>query len=97
MLINVNEDELEHAALDALTALARAFSSEDHFRSPVFIKVLQAILKGIYSILRFLKGLRILFIFLNCPNPHGKDYLCPFLGFLMAFRNPCDIILDNPF
>lgn len=53
VLININEDELEHAALDTLTALARSFSSENHFRSPIFMKVLEAILKGIHSILGF--------------------------------------------
>lgn len=45
VLINVNSDVLEHAALDSLTALARSFTVDGQITSPAFTKVLQNILK----------------------------------------------------
>ena len=55
MLINVNSDELEHASLDALSALSRVFTSDGQFNSPAFTKVLKNILTGICVIQYFTK------------------------------------------
>ena len=44
VLVNVNGDVLEHAALDALTALSRASTIDDQM-SPSFSRVLQSVLK----------------------------------------------------
>ncbi len=46
-MINVNSDELEHTALDALTSLARAFTDTDNqTNSQAFCNVLESIIKG---------------------------------------------------
>ena len=47
VLINVNTDELEHASLDALAALSRAFTTDGEFNSPTFTKLLKNISTGI--------------------------------------------------
>lgn len=46
VLINVNTEELEHASLDALAALSRAFTTNGEFNSPAFTKVLKEIISG---------------------------------------------------
>lgn len=46
VLINVNSDELEHAALDALTALSNAFTTDEQLNSPDFTRVLKSIMAG---------------------------------------------------
>ncbi|KZS11165.1 MMS19 nucleotide excision repair protein [Daphnia magna] len=44
VLINVNTEELEHASLDALAALSRAFAANEEFKNPAFTKLLKEIL-----------------------------------------------------
>ncbi|EFX86854.1 hypothetical protein DAPPUDRAFT_221700 [Daphnia pulex] len=44
VLINVNTDDLEHASLDALAALSRAFTTDGEFNSPAFTKLLKNVL-----------------------------------------------------
>jgi hypothetical protein len=46
VLINVNTDDLEHASLDALAALSRAFTTDGEFNSPAFTKLLKNVLTG---------------------------------------------------
>lgn len=48
VLINVNGEELEHAALDTLTALSRAFTKDNRIDSPVFSRVLIDVIKGMH-------------------------------------------------
>lgn len=47
MLINVNGDELEHAALDALTAMSRCLTADEKTITPTFAKLVGDILSGI--------------------------------------------------
>jgi len=42
----VNSDELEHAALDALTALSNAFTTDEQLNNPDFARVLKSITTG---------------------------------------------------
>lgn len=57
-MINVNTEELEHASLDALAALSRAFAANEEFKNPAFTNLLKEILSGKFLIIEHLKAIQ---------------------------------------